>query len=78
VPMKRHKNTPTLIHPEARTMRLRELEQRIARAEYAVDPDAVADAVMRRLDLAPRGRESVSPRCADSRSRPAARKRRTG
>jgi hypothetical protein len=58
-------------------MRLRELEQRIARAEYAVDPDLVADAVLRHLDLGLRGRDGVSPARADSRSASEARSDRT-
>jgi hypothetical protein len=37
--------------PLARTMKLESLKERIARAEYAVDPDAVAEALMRRIDV---------------------------
>jgi hypothetical protein len=35
--------------PLARQMKLDSLKERIARAEYAVDPDAVAEAVIRRM-----------------------------
>ena len=55
--------------PLARQMKLDSLKERIARADYAVDPDAVAEAVIRRmrfaraLDAEPR----VSPRGARSR-----------
>jgi Anti-sigma-28 factor, FlgM len=55
--------------PLARQMKLESLKERIARAEYAVDPDAVAEAVIRRmrfvreLDNEPR----VNPRGARSR-----------
>ena len=55
--------------PLARQMKLDSLKERIARADYAVDPDAVAEAVIRRmrfsrpLDAEPR----VSPSGARSR-----------
>ena len=54
--------------PLSRQMKLDSLKKRIARADYAVDPDAVAEAVLRRMgfvrasDTAPR----VSPRGARS------------
>jgi hypothetical protein len=35
--------------PLARQMKLDSLKERIARAEYAVDPDVVAEAVIRRM-----------------------------
>ena len=55
--------------PLARQMKLDSLKERIARADYAVDPDVVAEAVIRRmrfsrgLDAQPR----VSPAGARSR-----------
>jgi hypothetical protein len=55
--------------PLARQMKLDSLKERIARADYAVDPDVVAEAVIRRmrfsrvLDAEPR----VSPGGARSR-----------
>jgi hypothetical protein len=57
--------------PLARQMKLDSLKERIARSDYAVDPDAVAEAVIRRmgfvraLDTEPR----VIPRGAHSRER---------
>jgi hypothetical protein len=33
-------------------MKLESLKERIARADYAVDPDAVAEALIRRVDVA--------------------------
>jgi Anti-sigma-28 factor, FlgM len=53
----------------ARQMKLESLKERIARADYAVDPDAVAEAVIRRmrfvreLEAAPRviRRDARSP-----------------
>jgi hypothetical protein len=54
----------------ARQMKLDSLKERIARADYAVDPDVVAEAVIRRmgfvraLDSEPR----VIPRDAHSRA----------
>jgi hypothetical protein len=38
--------------PLARKMKLESLKQRIARADYAVDADAVAEALIRRVDVA--------------------------
>jgi hypothetical protein len=35
--------------PLARQMKLESLKERIARADYAVDPDVVAEAVIRRM-----------------------------
>jgi hypothetical protein len=55
--------------PLARQMKLDSLKERIARADYAVDPDVVAEAVLRRmgfvraLDTEPR----INPRGARSR-----------
>jgi hypothetical protein len=55
--------------PLARQMKLDSLKERIARADYAVDPDVVAEAVIRRMrfsravDAEPR----VSPGGARSR-----------
>jgi hypothetical protein len=55
--------------PLARQMKLDSLKERIARADYAVDPDVVAEAVIRRMrfsrvvDAEPR----VSPSGARSR-----------
>jgi hypothetical protein len=37
--------------PLSRKMKLESLKERIARADYAVDPDAVAEALIRRLDV---------------------------
>jgi anti-sigma-28 factor FlgM len=37
---------------KARQMKLDSLKERIARADYAVDPDAVAEALIRRVDVA--------------------------
>jgi Anti-sigma-28 factor, FlgM len=37
------------LDPLARQMKLESLKERIARADYAVDPDLVADAVIRRM-----------------------------
>jgi hypothetical protein len=37
--------------PLARKMKLESLKERIARADYAVDPDAVAAALIRRVDV---------------------------
>jgi Anti-sigma-28 factor, FlgM len=36
----------------ARQMKLDSLKQRIARSDYSVDPDAVAEALIRRVDVA--------------------------
>jgi hypothetical protein len=49
--------------PLARKMKLDSLKERIARADYAVDPDAVAEALIRRVDVA----RALSPRPALSR-----------
>jgi Anti-sigma-28 factor, FlgM len=38
--------------PLARKMKLDSLKERIARADYSVDPDAVAEALIRRVDVA--------------------------
>ena len=58
----------------ARQMKLESLKERIARADYAVDPDAVAEAVLRRMGFVraldteprviPRGARSREPRVA--------------
>ena len=57
--------------PLARKMKLDSLKERIARADYAVDPDAVAEALIRRVDfralaaapaLTRRGARSRAPR----------------
>jgi Anti-sigma-28 factor, FlgM len=37
--------------PLARKMKLDSLKERIARADYAVDPNAVAEALIRRVDV---------------------------
>jgi hypothetical protein len=37
--------------PLARKMKLDSLKERIARSDYAVDPDAVAEALIRRADV---------------------------
>jgi hypothetical protein len=37
--------------PLARQMKLDSLKERIARADYAVDPAAVAEAIIRRVDV---------------------------
>jgi hypothetical protein len=60
--------------PLARQMKLDSLKERIARADYAVDPDVVAEAVIRRmgfvraLDTGPRvirgGARTPAPRAA--------------
>ncbi len=54
--------------PVDRKMKLDSLKDRIARAEYAVDPDAVADALIRRVRGMRAGTAPVSPRDARSRS----------
>jgi hypothetical protein len=41
----------TRTDPLARKMKLDSLKERIARADYAVDPDAVAEALIRRVDV---------------------------
>lgn len=38
--------------PLARKMKLESLKERIARADYAVDPNAVAEALIRHVDVA--------------------------
>ena len=58
----------------ARQMKLESLKERIARADYAVDPDVVAEAVLRRMGIVhapdteprviPRGARSHEPRVA--------------
>ncbi len=58
----------------ARQMKLDSLKERIARADYAVDPDVVAEAVIRRMGFVrvldteprviPRGARSPAPRAA--------------
>jgi hypothetical protein len=60
--------------PLARQMKLDSLKERIARADYAVDPDVVAEAVIRRMGFVravdteprviPRGARSPGPRAA--------------
>jgi hypothetical protein len=63
--------TDTPHDPLARKMKLESLKERIARSDYAVDADAVAEALIRRVDvtrvLAPpreftrRGARSLGP-----------------
>ena len=58
--------------PLARQMKLDSLKERIARADYAVDPDVVAEAVIRRMRFVhaletdprviPRGARTREPR----------------
>jgi hypothetical protein len=58
--------------PLARQMKLDSLKERIARADYAVDPDVVAEAVIRRMRfsraiddeprVSPNGARSREPR----------------
>jgi hypothetical protein len=58
--------------PLARQMKLDSLKERIARSDYAVDPDVVAEAVIRRMRVVrelgteprviPRGAHSREPR----------------
>jgi hypothetical protein len=54
--------------PVDRKMKLDSLKDRIARADYAVDPDAVADALIRRVRSLRAGTPPVSRRDARSRS----------
>lgn len=42
---------PPVSPPPATAMRLQDLRDRIARAEYVVDPSAVAEAILRAGDL---------------------------
>jgi Anti-sigma-28 factor, FlgM len=51
----------TMIDPD-RTLKLDALKARIARSEYAVDPDAVAEALILRLALSRRRVRSRAPR----------------
>ena len=55
--------------PLARQMKLDSLKERIARADYAVDPDVVAEAVIRRMRFshAVEAEPRVSPNGARSR-----------
>ena len=46
-------------------MDMRELAQRIARAEYVIDVEAVTSAILRRIDV---GEAYLSPGRADARS----------
>ena len=60
------------LDPLARQMKLDSLKERIARADYAVDPDVVAEAVIRRMRfsrtiddeprVSPNGARSREPR----------------
>jgi hypothetical protein len=43
--------------PESRTMHVESLKARVARDDYVVDPEAVAEAMLRRAEL----RESAHP-----------------
>jgi hypothetical protein len=60
--------------PVDRKMKLDSLKDRIARADYAVDPDAVADALIRRVRGMRAAAPPVSRRDARSRSNGARRR----
>jgi hypothetical protein len=59
----------TVSHPDDRSMRVQQLKHLIANAEYAVDPHAVAEALLRRADLQDLWAQALSrPRARSRRS----------
>jgi hypothetical protein len=60
--------------PVDRKMKLDSLKDRIARAEYAIDPDVVAEALIRRVCAERASAPTVSRRDARSRAAGAARR----
>ena len=51
--------------PQDRKMKLASLKEQIARDQYAVDPDAIAEALIRHVCARRRGRAAAQPkRCS--------------